>query len=214
MEQKTSCIIIGAAPHTTLRFLENDLIARSMIIAADGGYLTAMREKIPIDFFVGDMDSAKTRPMDQEIPCMILPCEKDFSDVHTAVEYALSQGIREFYLVGCSGGRVDHYLANIALLERICCAGRDAILLDTQNAVRFLSPGTYSLPKNPKYQYLSLLALDEKVTGVTFSGLKYPLENAVLKRAMPIGISNEWTSNEAKISIAQGRALLIFSGDE
>lgn len=214
MKEKKSCIIIGAAPETSLSFLDRALVARSFVFAADGGYLTAKREGISIDFWIGDMDSAGGRPMESDIPCTVLPCEKDFGDVHTAVNAALSKGIREIYLVGCSGGRVDHYLANLALLEHIANAGGEAVLLDAQNAVRFLHPGTYTVPRDARFSYLSLLALDETVCGVTLSGLKYPLCNATLFRAVPIGISNEWVADEATISIAKGRTLLIFSEDK
>lgn len=214
MEEKKSCIIIGAAPNTSLSFLDRALIARSFVFAADGGYLTAKREGIPVDFWIGDMDSAGGPPLDPDIPCTILPCEKDFGDVHTAVEAALSKGMREIYLVGCSGGRADHYLANIALLERIADAGGEAALLDEHNAISFLRPGTYTVRRDARFSYLSLLALDETVCGVSLCGLKYPLCNASLSRAVPIGISNEWVKDEAKISIGEGRALLIFSGDE
>ena len=134
--------------------------------------------------------------------------------MHTAVEAALSKGLREIYLVGCSGGRADHYLANIALLERVANAGGKAALLDTHNAIYFLRPGSHTVRRDARFSYLSLLALDESVRGVTLSGLKYPLCNASLSRAVPIGISNEWITDKATISIAEGRALLILSGDD
>ncbi len=213
MEKKTSCIIIGAAPGMPLAWLDRALIARSEIIAADGGYQTAQRAGLTVEFWVGDADSAGDVPDAPGLFCERLPCEKDFGDVHTAVERALARGMREIVLVGCSGGRLDHFLADVALLERIERAGAHGELRDAQNRLFFLAPGRHIVPRDAAFSYLSLLALDETLTGVTLSGVKYPLAGATLRREMPIGISNEWTADEAEIVISSGRALCVLSRD-
>ena len=210
MDNKKSCIIIGAAPCNTLAFLSEELLKNAFVIAADGGYETAKRLGISVDAFVGDCDSSGLKPDCDDVT--YLPREKDFGDVHTAVCKALSLDCNDFYLVGCSGGRADHYLANIALLEMINENGAGAVLCDEHNEIYFLSDGKKEFAKRKKY--ISVLALDEKIKGVTLRGLKYPLENAEISRACPIGISNEWTEDVCEIDVLSGRALIIISEDE
>lgn len=207
---KKSCIIIGAAPCKTISFLGDELIKKAYIIAADGGYKTAKRLGISVDAFVGDLDSNNISPDCSDV--MVLPREKDFSDVHTAVIKALREGCNDFYLVGCSGGRADHYIANIYLLEMMHKNNVSAVLIDECNEIRYIENENTAVKTSKKY--ISLLPLDEKLEGVTLSGLKYPLDNAMLYRDTPIGISNELISNEATVSIKKGKALLIFSEDE
>ncbi len=207
---KKSCIIIGAAPCKTLEFLDSDLLKNAYIIAADGGYKTAMKFGLSVDAFVGDLDSNDISPNCADV--LVLPREKDFGDVHTAVIKALDKGCDDFYLVGCSGGRADHYIANIYLLEMMHKKGVSAVLIDEHNEIRYIKNESIVI-KTPK-KYVSLLPLSEKIEDITFDGLKYPLSNATLYRDTPIGISNELIADEAIVSIGNGEALLIFSEDE
>ncbi len=207
---KKCCVIIGAAPCDSLEFISSEILKNAFVIAADGGYKTAMAAGITVDAFVGDLDSNGIAPDCADTT--ILPCEKDFSDVHTAVNRAINDGYKELYLIGCTNGRADHYFANVALLEMIASSGAQGVLCDKCNRIRFVSAGTYQFPKAAKY--FSLLALDEKITGVTLKGLKYPLDGATVYRDKPIGISNEWVADCATVEIEEGRALLIFSEDD
>lgn len=202
------CIIIGAAPCNTLDFLSEELLLNSYIIAADGGYKTAKRFSVRVDAFVGDLDSNDFSPDCADIT--VLPREKDFGDVHTAVLKALDLNCDTFYLVGCSGGRADHYIANISLLEMISKKGANAVLLDEHNEIRYIENEKVTVATKKKY--VSLLSLDEKIEDVTLNGLKYPLSGATLYRDNPIGISNEVVEESATVCI-KGRALLIFSED-
>lgn len=205
-----SCVIIGAAPCEKLSFIDREILDNSFVIAADGGYATAMRENVSVDAFIGDFDSNNITPDCADVS--VLPCEKDYTDVHTAVNRALEDGFEEIYLIGCSNGRADHYFANVALLELIAKNGASGILCDEHNTIRFISDGKFTFEKAAKY--FSILPLDEKISGVTLKGLKYLLNDASIYRDNPIGISNEWVEDEAEIEIKKGRALLIFSKDE
>lgn len=202
------CIIVGAAPCNTLAFLGEELLQNAYVIAADGGYKTAKRFNLRIDAFVGDLDSNDISPDCADVT--VLPREKDFGDVHTAALKALDLNCDTFYLVGCSGGRADHYIANISLLEMICKKGASAVLLDEHNEIRYIENKKVTVATKKKY--VSLLPLDEKIEDVTLKGLKYPLNGATLYRDNPIGISNEVVEDSATVYI-KGKALLIFSED-
>jgi len=205
-----TCIIIGASPGKKLDFLSADIYENAFVFAADGGYATAIANNIQVNAFVGDLDSNIKLPELSDVT--VLPCEKDYSDVHTAVNRALSEGFERIFLLGCTNGRADHYFANVALLELIHKNGAEGIMLDECNEIRFIADGVYHFEQ--KRKYISLLALDEYISGVTLRGMKYPLENATIRRDEPIGISNEWIENLATVEIKKGRALVIFSEDD
>lgn len=49
---------------------------------------------------------------------------------------ALDRGYRDFLLLGCTGGRLDHTLANIAVLLYLLRRGADALMADERNFLR------------------------------------------------------------------------------
>ena len=69
------------------------------------------------------------------------------------------------------------------------------------------------LARDARYRFLSLIAISDKVRGVSIEGCKYPLLNAVLNRRNQYAISNEIAGNAALITIRRGSVLVIASGD-
>lgn len=205
-----TCVIIGASPCENLNFVDKEIWKNSFVIAADGGYATARNAGITVNAFIGDLDSNNVVPKCDDVT--ILPCEKDYTDVHTAVNRALDDGYKKILLIGCTNGRADHYFANVALLERIYRNGAEGVLVDKNNEIRFIAEGLHHLPRTKKY--FSLLPLDEEITGVTLIGFKYLLDKATLYRDWPVGVSNEWARDIATVEIETGRALMIFSEDK
>ena len=53
--------------------------------------------------------------------------------------------------------------------------------------------------------------MGEKAKGVTISGMKYELENAVLTNDFPNGNSNEFIGEEAMISVEEGELVCMIS---
>ncbi|MEG2939327.1 MAG: thiamine diphosphokinase [Oscillospiraceae bacterium] len=202
------CVIIGAAPCESFYF--ENIVRDAFVIAADGGLDTARRFGVSADLFVGDMDSLCGAPPD--VSCIKLPCEKDYSDMHVALNEAISRGFKDVCMVACTGGRADHHLANLALLEFASIHSCKATILDSQNKIIYFGGGKIKLKREREYKYIALIALDEELTGVTLCGMKYPLTDATLKRSEPIAICNEPMADTMTIN-AHGRALIILSGD-
>lgn len=204
------CIIITA--YHTGKIKDSYLpMPEDFIICADAGYLLASQEDITPDAVLGDFDS-----MDRsQVTCpdiIRVPVEKDDTDTLLCLKYGIELGYRDFLMIGGIGGRLDHTIANI---QTLLYAHNHGVLLemaDAQNTARVLSPGTYHLKEKMGYK-LSLFALNEACTGIYYTGLKYPLQNATLTNDFPLGVSNAFVSEEAEITFATGTALLILSKD-
>lgn len=208
--ERTHGLIVGAAPWRDGRFLRPYLDGAAWtVFCADGGYANAVSAGLQPDFLIGDWDSGERPALD--VPCVTLPAEKDVTDLQAAMDQALSMGITELLLCGCTGGRLDHTASNLLLLEWLAERGGSGMIVDEDNEVRLLCPGVYQVADLPRYHYLSLIPLDRKVTGVTLRGTKYPLDRADLTRGDTLSISNEPAAPAAEITIASGRALLIRS---
>ena len=184
-----------------------------LIIAADSGLNNAKKLGLSVKTVVGDYDSLGHAPdVDAGVEVITVPTEKDVTDTQLAVELALTRGATELHIIGGLGGRLDHTLSNLAILEDLANKKIRAVIEDGQNRVRLLRNDSTILPRS-KYAYVSLLALDPTVKGVEIEGVKYPLKNARLTRTFGFAVSNEITGNCCFISARKGTLLIIESRD-
>lgn len=202
-------VIIGSAPWKSEENLRRYPLEGAYIIAADGGRIRAEQMELSIDWYVGDGDSGG---FPAGLPSEILPAEKDVTDLEAAVQYALERNAHTIVLWGVSGGRADHHLANLQLLEQISEQGSQGIFLDERNEVRYLRPGRYRISNEPRYRYLGIIPLDARLTGVSIDGVKYPLTDATVLRGTTLTVSNEILPGcTAELTIDTGAALLVRS---
>ncbi len=216
--------------------LENihiELEEGDIVIAADSGYETAKKLKLPVDVLIGDMDSIKT-DLPKNIETIKLPTEKDVTDTEAAVELALERGAESLCIIGGLGTRVDHTLASLGILEDMeglfsAPLGKRrkffglakqaryarkvyATLTNGYNRVRFIRNDSIIVPRSPYFKYISLICADEFVKGVSVDGVKYPLKNATLsRRRQYYTVSNEISGNCAFVSVRSGGVYIIES---
>ena len=184
-----------------------------LIIAADSGLNNAKTLDLAVNAVVGDYDSLGHMPeVDAGVEVITVPTEKDVTDTQLAVELALTRGATEVHIIGGLGGRLDHTLSNLAILEVLAEKRVRAVIEDGQNRVRLLRNDSTILPRSG-YTYVSLLALDPLCKGVEIEGVKYPLKGAKLERKFQYAVSNEITGNCCFISVRKGSLLIVESRD-
>ena len=181
-------------------------------IAADSGYLTAKALGDRIDIAVGDFDSMSADMIPDGVELLRVPAEKDVTDTQLAVETALNRGADQLVIIGGMSGRLDHTLSNLFILEDLADADVYAIMTDGQSRVRFVRSGSALIGRSG-FRYLSIIAADPKVKGVTAEGCRYPLKNATLSRRCQYAVSNDITGNCALISVKKGGIFIIESTD-
>ena len=86
------------------------------------------------------------------------------------------------------------------------------MITDGRNRARYIERTSELIPKS-HFKYLSLIAADENVKGVSVEGCKYPLKNAKLTRTNQFAVSNEILKNCALVSIKKGGLYIIESKD-
>ena len=181
-----------------------------LCIAADSGFHNARACGDRVDILVGDLDSIGSYRPDKKTELLQVPAEKDVTDTQLAVETAIERGARELVIIGGFGGRADHMLSNLAILEDLAGRGIYAVMLNGQNRARFLRSTSTLIPRSG-YKYVSILAVDPVVKGVSVEGCKYPLKKAKLTRSFQYAVSNEVVGNCALISVRRGAIYVIES---
>jgi thiamine pyrophosphokinase len=187
-----------------------------LVVAADGGARLAEPLGLRIDRWVGDGDSVTAEDLSRlraaGIPAELSPTDKDESDAELALLAAIGAGATDVTILGALGGpRLDHTLANIALLAHPGLAGRSARLLDSRARVSLLVGPT---PAPVEFagragDLVSLLPLDGDVRGVTTTGLRYPLSDEDLPVGPARGLSNVRLEAMATVSVREGRLLVV-----
>lgn len=185
------------------------LIAGADYAGVDAGALRCMDQNIPMQFALGDFDTAKNAfsSIEKEVECLVLPCRKDETDMESAMIEAQNRGYEEIILYGVLQGRFDHTMANLYLL---LYRRPDLVLMDECNRVRILKQGSYRIKK--EYAYLSFLALEE--TCLSESGVAYPLERKTIHVQDILTVSNEIIAEEALITVHSGRVLMMEADDQ
>lgn len=208
------CIVIGAGDLTVSAL---EAAATDLVIAVDGGLGYCSLLGVEPDLILGDFDSVSpeeakaVEALEQQIPEQILrlPREKDDTDMLAALKEGLSRGYRDFRIYGGTGGRFDHTLANIQCLLYLKKHGAVGYLVDGTGMILVLMDESVEFQKGLE-GYLSLFSLTEESVGVTIRGMKYPLEQAVIRNDFPIGISNEFTGETAVVSVEKGQLVCML----
>ena len=199
------CCIFGAGAYHGERL---DLACDAFVIAADGGLLHTEAFGIAPNLAVGDFDSLGKLPAGMET--LRFPVMKDDTDMALAVNEGLSRGCDSFYLFGGMGGRLDHTLANMALVLSLAKKGIPAYLIGEEGIVTALCGGeTLTFTKDCE-GVLSVFAASERADGVTLSGLLYPLENGTLFHDKALGVSNHFVGKDASVSVKEGSLFLVW----
>lgn len=205
-------LIFAAAPETEYGYIRAFLASHpgALIACADGGLRHARALGLHPDFMISDCDSMEEIEGTEVIR---LKPEKDDTDTQGCLREVFRRGCTEATLVCATGGRIDHMLANLSLLEEARGMGGRLTILDRQNRIVLHEGGRQKFKSLPEYQYVSLVPLDAALHGVTMENLKYPLTEATVTRAGMVTISNEAEAEEFTIEVREGRAMVIFSRD-
>ena len=201
------CFLVGAgavAPTLRLSPAPDDLL-----IAADGGLRAVERMGLTPHLVIGDFDSLGCAPTHPNT--VVLPTEKDDTDMFAALKLGLERGYRRFALYGGTGGRLAHTLANLQLLTHLAQQGCRGFLIGEGTVTTAVYRSTLSFPAHMS-GYLSLFCPGSPARGVTLTGLKYPLTDATLTSDIPLGVSNEFTGAPAHITVREGTLLALWQG--
>ncbi|PIE61595.1 MAG: thiamine diphosphokinase [Desulfobacterales bacterium] len=209
------CIIAGSGQFTPTEAILSQIKSADLILAADGGAVHLQRNDIIPDMIIGDLDSISDEVQqfyaDRQVPIKTYPTRKDQTDTALCIDYAATLGCTHITLIGVTGQRLDHTLANILLLRRMVGLGIEARIIDAHNEI-YLVLSDLKIMGMPG-ELLSIIPVSEHVTGLTLEGLEYPLKNADLCMGTTLGISNCFTATCATVHIDSGALIVTKSKD-
>lgn len=194
-----------------------------LVVAADGGLRWAQRLGVQADVVVGDMDSvdgaalAEAEAGGAEI--VRHDPDKDATDLELALRLACERGASSITLIGGHGGRMDHFLGNIALLASLpkevqaqaLMGDAEITVLHGTGADGTGNKGSSRLLDGEPGRQVSLIPWGGDASGVSTTALRWPLASETLPLGTSRGISNEMTGAQAKVSLESGTLLVIMN---
>lgn len=182
------------------------------IIGADGGCNHLFKMNITPNYIVGDLDSIKREIIEyyenKNVTFKRYPSHKDETDSEICIYLAKLLGADEIDIFATLGGRIDHTLANIGLMNYIKENNIKPRILTSEEEILMVKNETINL-KGKRGDTVSVISINGESKGVTLKKLEYPLYNATVNHLSPLGISNVMLEDECTISIKDGCALII-----
>lgn len=210
--QNTCLILLSYMECVTPDMAQELAETADYIIAADGGQNRAREFGLQPDCVSGDFDSTT---LNEDFDCIYItyPAEKDLTDTEAALTHALEKGCRNVILLGGMGGRLDHTMGNIGLLDKYYNFFDHIEFIDGKNKMELLKDSGRTLKRDARYKYFGLVSLNAEASGIDIRGAKYELTGASLERASTLGVSNEFSEDTVEIYVREGTLLIVRSAD-
>jgi thiamine pyrophosphokinase len=212
----TDVVVIGggAPPPQALRAL---LPPADDVICADRGYAHALDLGLTPTVLTGDFDSLDRVDLDRAraagVSVEAHSPEKDATDLELALDRAVTGHAGELRITVVAtpdvGERIDHLLSQLALLAAPKYAHAELLAWFGSACVQIVHPArTVAIHGRPG-ELVTLLAIGGVATGVTTTGLDYPLRDEPLSPFSTRGVSNVLSDTSAAISVTGGCLAIV-----
>jgi thiamine pyrophosphokinase len=198
--------VVVAGGECTAQVVPAEVAGADLVVAADSGLDLAYQLGLEVDALVGDLDSvspgALARARDEGVPIEVSSADKDQTDLELALAWAVATKPNRLLVLGGAGGRLDHLLANLAVIcgpitrrtETEAWIGTARVLVVRDRAHFEVAVGSV----------VSLLAWHGDASGVTTLGLRWPLRDALLSAGSALGTSNVVVAERAGVAVLAG----------
>ena len=144
MKNKTTSVgIISNGKFEDSYEIRDLLKTMDILIAADGGANHCFKLDVDPDIIIGDMDSitpkVKRYFISHKSKFISFPVDKDKTDTELAITEAMKMDPKEIYFFSYTGGRHDHLLANIFILENIIKKNISAIIVNKKTSIQLIN---------------------------------------------------------------------------
>ncbi len=181
-----------------------------LVVAADGGANVARRYGIRPDVIIGDLDSILGSTRKAFSSSRVVHVKRqDSTDLEKALDFVVAARFSEAVIVGATGKRLDFTLGNLSVIWRYT----------RRLGVRFIGNDWEATPVESGRRIdaavgttVSLIPFG-RCSGITLSGLRYPLRDATMDIGQ-IGVSNVVRRSPFTIHVKRGKLMLIMQGPQ
>ena len=193
----------GAFPKSGI---PKDILDKSKtIIACDGAANTLDENNYRIDAIIGDLDSIRSDIKDKYDDIIYQYPDQSENDLRKAIEFLISNNVKEASIIGATGKREDHTIGNIFSLSKFCSKINLKIFTETGCFICINKDTEF---KSFKGQQVSLFTLNDR-TKISTKGLKYNFNKNYIS-TMFYGTLNESVCENFYVKINNECAIIFL----
>lgn len=201
-------VLIFAGGESPNGDISQELPTPDLVVAADSGYDNAVNSGYRVDVLIGDLDSLETELIPNHVIVERYPIDKDATDLELALSRVLGEHPQRLVVVGGGGGRLDHELGVALLLASERWSSIEEIDWFSDRAWVHVIHRRRSFHGDVGAT-VSLIPVGGDVGGVRTRGLKWELEDETLPQGTSRGVSNEFSSPVAEVTVGEGVLLAV-----
>tara|TARA_B100000989_G_scaffold212473_1_gene161379 strand:- start:151 stop:765 length:615 start_codon:yes stop_codon:yes gene_type:complete len=199
----TSAVLVANGEKPVSNYAKQLIKEINLKICVDSN-LSIFRElDIEPDVIIGDMDTVEINTASSKSTIVVVE-DQNKTDLEKSLNYCIAENIKNIYIIGATGERDDHNLANILIAQRYSDILNIEIVTNYFQ-IFFVNESKEILEK--KYRNLSMISLiaDNRITT---SGLKFNLSDQKLN-SFSHGISNQIIADKCLIKAKEKLILFI-----
>ena len=178
------------------------------VIGADSGVAHARMLGLTVDLAVGDFDSLTDLSMLDGLEVQSYSPDKDATDGELAAIAAVDRGATAItFVTGGDPARLDHLFAAVGLFGSNRLAHVE--VTGWVGATRLRVVRSRTQWGAPPGRLVSVIPLNGPATGVTLTGLHWPLDNVDMAAGTTLGVSNLTTHQPACVEVLTGTLLVL-----
>ena len=203
MRSNIEAVVIANGEYPTRKEVLEIINAAPLTVCCDGAADDFIARGGVPDIIIGDMDSLSDENKARYSDIIIHNPDQETTDQTKAVQYLLSRGITRIAIVGATGRREDHTIANIALTAEYMAMGAEVVsYTDSGCFIPCRDNKTLQCTPNAQVSIFNINA-----TALRSEGLDYPIYDFT---ALWQGTLNCCRSGEFTIS-AQGDYIVFIT---
>jgi len=203
--QKFKIVILanGEAPAHYIPL--NILGSAEKIVCCDGAISFLEQKNITPHIIIGDCDSISLEQEEKYRLLIQMDNNIAYNDLQKAIRYCIANKWDDVVILGATGCRDDHFLANIGILMHYV---HEISLKMVSNTGIFIPINQTTTFESYQGQLISVFSFTPEAE-ITYSGLKYPVYKQKFKELWE-GSLNEATGTQFTIEIEKGAAGLVY----
>jgi thiamine pyrophosphokinase len=178
------------------------------IICCDGAISFLEQQNIAPHIIIGDCDSITSAQKEKYQSIIQIDDNFEYNDLQKALKYCITNQWNSIAILGASGWRDDHFLANIGILMHYA---NMLLLTMITNFGVFIPIQRTTTFECASGQQISVFSFFPE-TEITYHGLKYPVHKQKFKELWE-GSLNEAVAENFTVELAENVAAVLVYGE-
>ena len=199
----TSAVLVANGEKPVSNYAKQLIAQNNLKICVDSNLSFFKELDVEPDIIIGDLDTVDINKSGSK-STIVNKEDQNKTDLEKSLDYCIAQNIKDIYIIGATGERDDHSLANIMIAQQYSDT-LNIEMISNFFQIFFVNGSKEILEKKSRNLSMISLISDNKITT---SGLEYNLSDQKLN-SFSHGISNRIISDKCLIKAKEKLILFI-----